>query len=81
MASYYMPIYFQAIRHATPSMSGVYILPAILSQIVFAAVSGALGMTPNPMPCASCPNEFAAIDRSQLADSDTTCPGALPAGY
>ena len=44
VTSYYMPIYFQAVRNATPTMSGVYILPAILSQIVFAAVSGVLGM-------------------------------------
>ena len=43
ITSYYMPIYFQAIRNATPTMSGVYILPAILSQIVFATVSGVLG--------------------------------------
>ncbi|KAL9125225.1 MAG: hypothetical protein Q9175_008117 [Cornicularia normoerica] len=42
ITSYYMPIYFQAIRNATPTMSGVYILPAILSQIVFATVSGVL---------------------------------------
>ena len=42
--SYYMPIYFQTIRNATPTMSGVYILPAILSQILFAAISGVLGM-------------------------------------
>ena len=44
ITSYYMPIYFQAVRNATPTMSGVYILPAILSQIVFATVSGVLGM-------------------------------------
>lgn len=42
ITSYYMPIYFQAVRNATPTMSGVYILPAILSQIIFAAVSGVL---------------------------------------
>ena len=44
ITSYYMPIYFQTIRNATPTMSGVYILPAILSQILFAAISGVLGM-------------------------------------
>lgn len=44
ITSYYMPIYFQAVRNATPAMSGVYILPAILSQILFATVSGVLGM-------------------------------------
>lgn len=42
ITSYYMPIYFQSVRDATPTMSGVYILPAILSQILFATVSGYL---------------------------------------
>ena len=50
ITSYYMPIYFQAVRNATPTMSGVYILPAILGQILFATVSGVLGMKPNIMP-------------------------------
>ena len=44
ITSYYMPIYFQTIRNATPTMSGVYILPAILSQILLSAISGVLGM-------------------------------------
>lgn len=51
ITSYYMPIYFQTIRNATPTMSGVYILPAILSQMLFATISGVLGMSPNTMPC------------------------------
>lgn len=41
-ASYYLPVYFQAIKNASPMMSGVYILPSILSQLVFAVTSGAL---------------------------------------
>ena len=41
--SYYMPIYFQVVKNATPTMSGVYMLPSILSQIIFATVSGVLG--------------------------------------
>ena len=53
ITSYYMPIYFQTIRNATPTMSGVYILPAILSQILFAAVSGVFGMSPNTTPLSS----------------------------
>ena len=43
MVSYYLPIYFQAVRNASPTMSGVYLLPVILSQIIFATVSGVLG--------------------------------------
>ncbi|KAJ6088030.1 hypothetical protein N7499_004212 [Penicillium canescens] len=38
--SYYLPIYFQAIRDNSPLMSGVYMLPSILSQLVFAILSG-----------------------------------------
>lgn len=46
--SFYMPIYFQTVRNATPTMSGVYILPAILSQVLFATVSGVLGRSLDP---------------------------------
>lgn len=41
--TYYLPIYFQAVRDATPTMSGVYLLPSILTQIMFAMTSGSLG--------------------------------------
>jgi hypothetical protein len=41
--SYYLPIYFQAVRGVTPTLSGVYTLPAILSQMLFAILSGYLG--------------------------------------
>ncbi|KAH8596657.1 major facilitator superfamily domain-containing protein [Bisporella sp. PMI_857] len=40
--SYYMAIYFQAARGVAPTLSGVYILPSILSQMLMAVVSGAL---------------------------------------
>lgn len=43
MTSYYMAIYFQAIRGATPMLAGVYILPSILSQMLTAVTSGILG--------------------------------------
>ena len=44
ITTYYLPIYFQAVRNATPTMSGVYLLPAIISQMIFAPLSGYLGM-------------------------------------
>lgn len=53
ITNYYLPIYFQAVRYATPTMSGVYLLPAILSQIIFATVSGILGMLHFPAVAAS----------------------------
>lgn len=44
-ATYYLPIYFQAINSATAIMSGVYLLPTILPQLVVAASSGLLCKT------------------------------------
>ena len=49
--SYYLPIYFQSIKNASPTMSGVYILPGILSQIAFATISGVLGMSEALISC------------------------------
>lgn len=42
-ASYYLPIYFQAVKGVSPLMSGVYLLPSILSQLLSAVISGVLG--------------------------------------
>lgn len=42
-ASYYLPIYFQAVKGVSPTMSGVYLLPSILSQLLLAVISGFLG--------------------------------------
>ncbi|KAL2215069.1 major facilitator superfamily [Thermoascus aurantiacus ATCC 26904] len=41
LAAYYLPIYFQAVKGATPMLSGVYMLPSIISQLFGAVVSGA----------------------------------------
>ncbi|KAI1370090.1 major facilitator superfamily domain-containing protein [Hypoxylon crocopeplum] len=43
-ATFYLPIYFQAINEATAILSGVYLLPTILPQLFVAASSGALIM-------------------------------------
>lgn len=40
---YYLPIYFQAIKGASPMMSGVDLLPSILSQLVGTLFSGVAG--------------------------------------
>lgn len=81
ITSYYMPIYFQTIRNATPTMSGVYILPAILSQMLFATISGVLGMSPNIMPSSCIVFEITTTDMIQSASLATICPGALPAAF
>jgi hypothetical protein len=41
--SYYLPIYFQTVKGVSPTMSGVYMLPSVFSQIVTAILSGVLG--------------------------------------
>lgn len=41
--SYFLPIYFQAVKDLSAVMSGVNLLPTILPQIVFAIGSGVLG--------------------------------------
>jgi hypothetical protein len=41
--TYYLPIYFQAVKGVSPSRSGVYVLPGILSQMAMAVTSGFLG--------------------------------------
>ena len=38
--SYYLPLFFQAVRGATPILSGVYILPSAIALAVFAATTG-----------------------------------------
>jgi MFS family permease len=49
-ASYYLPIYFQAVKGVSPMTSGVYLLPSILSQLLMAVVSGALGKDSSTPP-------------------------------
>lgn len=43
IASYYLPIYFQTVRGTTAIVSGVHMLPNVLSQLVATVGSGALG--------------------------------------
>ncbi|RWA06315.1 hypothetical protein EKO27_g8791 [Xylaria grammica] len=38
----YFPIYFQAVKGVGPVLSGVYLLPSIISQIIFILFSGVL---------------------------------------
>jgi hypothetical protein len=45
LVSYYLAIYFQAVKGVSPMMSGVYLLPSILSQMMFAVISGVGGLS------------------------------------
>lgn len=38
--SYYLPLYFQGVLGASPVMSGVYLLPLVVSISIFAALTG-----------------------------------------
>lgn len=40
--SYYLPIYFQGVNGASPTMSGVYVLPTIGCHILAVLISGVL---------------------------------------
>jgi hypothetical protein len=42
--TYYLAIYFQAVKGKTPTMSGVDTLPTIMSGMVMAVSAGALGL-------------------------------------
>ncbi|RFU30250.1 hypothetical protein B7463_g6108, partial [Scytalidium lignicola] len=42
-ASYYLPVYFQGVKGASPLLSGVYLLPSILGQLFSTITSGVLG--------------------------------------
>jgi len=41
--SFYLPVYFQAVKGVSPFTSGVYVLPNILTSTFFAVLSGSLG--------------------------------------
>lgn len=42
VASNWIPTYFQAVKGEAPTISGVHLLPSILSQLFFVVVAGAL---------------------------------------
>ncbi|KAI9729359.1 MAG: hypothetical protein M1834_006882 [Cirrosporium novae-zelandiae] len=42
MLTYYLPIWFQVIKDASPTMSGVMNLPTIISQVISVIISGQL---------------------------------------
>jgi hypothetical protein len=43
MVGYYLPLWFQSIKGASPTSSGLMMLPTMISQIVGSGMSGALG--------------------------------------
>lgn len=45
-ATFFLPIYFQAVNNASAMLSGVYLLPTILPQLFAAGLSGVLCKSP-----------------------------------
>lgn len=43
LITYYLPLWFQVVKDASPLMSGVYTLPSVLSQITGTIITGFLG--------------------------------------
>ncbi|EXJ71097.1 uncharacterized protein A1O5_06090 [Cladophialophora psammophila CBS 110553] len=41
IATNWLPTYFQAVKGKGPTMSGVYLLPSMISQLIFVIISGA----------------------------------------
>jgi hypothetical protein len=41
--TYFLPLWFQAIKNDSPTTSGVDVLPTVGSQIIFAAIGGVIG--------------------------------------
>jgi len=42
-ATYFLPLYFQTVRGATPIASAIYLLPTIIPQLLSAVASGFIG--------------------------------------
>ncbi|KAK3991500.1 major facilitator superfamily domain-containing protein [Cladorrhinum sp. PSN332] len=60
--SFFLPIYFQAVKDATPIMSGVYVLASILTQLLGAVLGGvAVERTGFPIPYAAAASVIGAI--------------------
>ena len=41
--TYYLPLWFQVVKEASPVKSGIMLLPTIISQTLFTGVAGAIG--------------------------------------
>jgi hypothetical protein len=72
IANYFLPVYFQAVKGVGPTMSGVYLLPGILSQLAFVLLAGAAGqylLSPTP-------GSRTETESMQYQNWAISCPGA-----
>lgn len=80
--SYYLPIYFQAIKNASPIISGVDILPSIISQMISAILSGQLlGTLGYYLPLSVLGASLAAIGNGLISTFSTTTSTGRWIGY
>ncbi|KAF5874199.1 putative mfs multidrug transporter protein [Botrytis fragariae] len=80
--SYYLPIYFQGVRGVQPTMSGVYTLPGILSQMLFAIISGfAVQKIGYYLPFSIVGGCFAAIGYGLISTYTPSTPASKWIGY
>jgi hypothetical protein len=49
-ATYYLPIYFQSVKDASPTLSGVDLLPSIITTVIFGILTGALSKSKPHQP-------------------------------
>ena len=72
MASvYYLPIWFQSVKGVSPITSGVWLLPTMLPQMLFAVISGVSGKSADHV-------KYYWADTSKLANLAIICLGSLP---
>jgi hypothetical protein len=43
LQGYYLPVWFQIVKQASPEMSGVYTMPSVIAQVIMAVTAGVLG--------------------------------------
>jgi len=82
VGSTWLPIYFQSVRGASPTMSGVDLLPSILGQLVFALISGAgVSKMGYYLPWAVFSGAVTAIGNGLLSTLDATTKTATWIGF
>ncbi|KAH0527546.1 hypothetical protein TsFJ059_002539 [Trichoderma semiorbis] len=82
LAAYFIPIYFQTVKGASPLLSGVYMLPAILAQLLGAVLSGAMVQrTGYVIPYALAASALTAIGNGLLALYSPSTPVGKWVGY
>ncbi|KAF1955827.1 efflux pump protein [Byssothecium circinans] len=82
VGSLWMPVYFQAVKGASPTESGVDTLPSVLGQVVLIIVSGvAVSKLGYYLPWATTAGLLSAIGAGLMSTMTSTTPTAKWVGY